>query len=317
MATLGTVRSVTRVGVPAVSGRALQTTRMYSYATPEQPKRKPGRGLFWLLAATFSTGLGYITGAKFPPRAIPFLFSPYTTNVKTMSKQDSDAHVLEIEAGLHKLPMVRELAEVSIETPSAQRTREAYGIARVAKKAVPAEEAEYLIVRPFTHAPQEALSRQFTAGSLRGPGMFATPPLLFSKTKRGAALRGGREGDTLAFVHVGQNLCGFEGVIHGGLIATLFDEALARAAFYALPSNIGVTAKLEVSYQKPALADRYFLLDAHVTENSGRKAFVHAELSDATSECVVAHADAVFVEPKFAKYVSWVGGVNVRKLMEE
>ena len=30
------------------------------------------------------------------------------------------------------------------------------------------------------------------------------------------------------FIHVGRALCGHEGVVHGGLLATLLDESLAR-----------------------------------------------------------------------------------------
>jgi acyl-coenzyme A thioesterase PaaI-like protein len=31
-----------------------------------------------------------------------------------------------------------------------------------------------------------------------------------------------------AIVHMGRALCGHDGIIHGGLIATVFDETLAR-----------------------------------------------------------------------------------------
>ncbi|WFD46109.1 hypothetical protein GLX27_000738 [Malassezia furfur] len=96
----------------------------------------------------------------------------------------------------------------------------------------------------------------------------------------------------------------------------MFDEVLARAAFYALPSMVGVTAKLEINYRKPTYADRYFVLESHVTDNEGRKSFVAGELREPGSSQVLATADAVFVEPKFAKYLTWFGGLNIRKHME-
>jgi acyl-coenzyme A thioesterase PaaI-like protein len=34
--------------------------------------------------------------------------------------------------------------------------------------------------------------------------------------------------DFVAIVHMGRALCGHDGIIHGGLIATVFDETLAR-----------------------------------------------------------------------------------------
>jgi acyl-coenzyme A thioesterase PaaI-like protein len=58
-----------------------------------------------------------------------------------------------------------------------------------------------------------------TAGALRGPGKLATAPLIRSKKD---------ESETIAFVHVGRGLCGHDGIIHGGLLATLLDETLAR-----------------------------------------------------------------------------------------
>lgn len=289
-----------------------------SFSTqPNVPQKRARRTFFWLALSTGTLGLGYYAGAKYPPPAIPFLFSPYSTDVKNLSKDEEWEHIRDIEASLHRLPGAKELADRAFETPAARRLRESLGIPRASEREVTADEADYLLVRPFTHVPEERLAQQFTAGSLRGPGMFAVTPLLFSKTKRGAERHGGREGDTIAFVHVGKNLSGFEGVTHGGLIATMFDEVLARAAFYALPHMIGVTAKLEINYRKPVYANRYYVLESHVTDSEGRKAFVTGDLREPGSSNTLAQADAVFVEPKFAKYMSWVGGLNIRKLMEE
>jgi len=58
-----------------------------------------------------------------------------------------------------------------------------------------------------------------TAGALRGPGKLAIAPLIRSRKD---------ESEIIAFVHVGRGLCGHDGIIHGGLLATLLDETLAR-----------------------------------------------------------------------------------------
>ncbi|WFC98176.1 hypothetical protein MYAM1_000900 [Malassezia yamatoensis] len=282
----------------------------------QRNKRSGGGALFWLTCSTVIAGVGYIGGAKFPPPAIPFLFSPYATNSKGLSDEQKFEAARVIEKGLYDLPGVQTLANHSYETASARSVRESFGIKPIANLEMKAEDADYLMIRPFTHIPEERLVRQFTAGSLRGLDMFATTPLVFSKTKRGAEHRGGREGDTIAFIHVGKNLCGYEGVVHGGLVATMFDEVLARAAFYALPSFVGVTAKLEINYRKPTYADRYLMLESHVTDSEGRKAFVAGDMREPGSHAALATADAVFVEPRFAKYLTWIGGLNIRKLME-
>jgi hypothetical protein len=65
----------------------------------------------------------------------------------------------------------------------------------------------------------ESLSFSLTAGSLRGPGKLALPPLVRARWD---------EQESIVFVHVGDRLCGHKGIVHGGLLATLFDEILAR-----------------------------------------------------------------------------------------
>lgn len=58
-----------------------------------------------------------------------------------------------------------------------------------------------------------------TAGALRGPGKLGVIPLIRGKKD---------ESESVVFIHVGRGLCGHDGIIHGGLLATLLDEALAR-----------------------------------------------------------------------------------------
>lgn len=222
---------------------------------------------------------------------------------------------MDIEKQMHNLPIVREHLPRSVETPSAKNHREAFGIEYdlpLADK----EKADYILMRPFSSRPPEELESQLTAGSLRGPHMFAVNPLVFSKTKQGVHTGGGEMGDGLAIIHVGKNLSGYEGVVHGGLIATMFDEALARSAFYGLPNSIGVTGKLEVRYRSPAKADRFYAIETTITERLGRKCFVTGALIDPNTRKVYAEASAVFIEPRWAKYAKWVGGVNVQKVME-
>ena len=38
------------------------------------------------------------------------------------------------------------------------------------------------------------------------------------------------EGEAIVIIHVGRGLCGHDGIVHGGLLATLLDESLARIA---------------------------------------------------------------------------------------
>ncbi|WFD29477.1 hypothetical protein MSPP1_000486 [Malassezia sp. CBS 17886] len=290
-------------------------SRAYSQVSAVGARLRP-RLRWWTLAAATSAGLGYVAGAKWPPRAIPFVFSPYSTEMNALSFYEKEEHCREVERELHQIPYVRELTARSFESKSARRVREACDVPE-AEPAASLADAQFVVMRPFVNVPPMGIQHQFTAASLRGPGRFAATPLVFSKTEKGAQETGGSEGDGVAFVHLGGDLCGFEGVIHGGLIATIFDEALARSAFYALPNMVGVTAKLEVDYRRPVRAGQFVAIESHIVEAKGRKTVVRAELCDCSSRQVLAEAKAVFVEPRWAKMISWVGGLNVRKLLEE
>ncbi|KAM3526768.1 hypothetical protein NHJ13051_003294 [Beauveria bassiana] len=149
--------------------------------------------------------------------------------------------------------------------------------------------------RPHMKMPSSYRERTLTGGALLGPGKMVVPP--FSWTEDG--------GKSLVGVsYVGADLCGHPGIVHGGFIATMLDEGLARCCFGALPHKIGVTANLSIDYRKPMPADSFLVLRATTTKVDGRKAWVkgHIELlQDEGAEPVIfAEATAMFVSPKHA-----------------
>lgn len=125
------------------------------------------------------------------------------------------------------------------------------------------------------------------------------PPLMFND-KEGKSM--------VALFYLGEQLCGHPGIVHGGLLATLLDEGLARCCFPALPNKLGVTASLKIDYRKPARADRYYVLRAETTKVEGRKAWVKGwieEMSEGEGEggetpVRVVEAEALFIEPRNA-----------------
>ncbi|KAH9978019.1 HotDog domain-containing protein [Lactifluus volemus] len=73
--------------------------------------------------------------------------------------------------------------------------------------------------RPYISVSEERRANNLTAGTLRGPGRLALHPLVRARRD---------ESESLIIVHVGRALCGHDGIVHGGLLATLLDESLAR-----------------------------------------------------------------------------------------
>jgi acyl-coenzyme A thioesterase PaaI-like protein len=70
------------------------------------------------------------------------------------------------------------------------------------------------------------------------------------------------------------------GIVHGGLLATLLDEALARTAINNLPDKIGVTANLSLNYRAPTKADQFIVIRTTLVEKKGRKAVVSGRVED-------------------------------------
>jgi acyl-coenzyme A thioesterase PaaI-like protein len=149
--------------------------------------------------------------------------------------------------------------------------------------------------RPHMKIPEELRDRHLIAGTLLGPKRIAVPPLVFLEDS-------GKE--LVAITYLGQEVCGHPGIVHGGLLATMMDEGLARCCFPVLPNHIGVTASLSVDYRKPVMADNYVVLRAATVKHEGRKAWVEGRietLPEGDEEPVVlVEAKGLFIQPKYA-----------------
>lgn len=110
-------------------------------------------------------------------------------------------------------------------------------------------------------------------------------------------------------LHIGNDTCSHEGIIHGGLLATLIDECLTRCCCPAFEKKVAVTANLNVNYRRPAKADSYFVVHAKITEVAGRKAWVDGWMEtlsgDVGEPTLIAEANSLFIEPKQAAVSSF------------
>lgn len=148
--------------------------------------------------------------------------------------------------------------------------------------------------RPYKRFPEERRVNNLTAGALRGPGKLAIIPLVRSKFD---------ESEAIGFVHVGRGLCGHDGIVHGGLLATILDESLARTAINNLPDKIGVTANLSINYRAPTFADQFIVIKVRLLEKKGRKVQVGGRVEDLKGNVLV-EANGTFVQPKYANLLS-------------
>ncbi|KAL2884068.1 hypothetical protein SGCOL_000005 [Colletotrichum sp. CLE4] len=153
--------------------------------------------------------------------------------------------------------------------------------------------------RPHMKLPDALRRHNLTGGTLLGPGRITVAPVCWTE-------EGGKS--LVSITHLGTDICGHPGIVHGGLLATMLDEGLARCCFGALPHKVGVTAKLEINYRKPVHAGTYVVLRARTTRVEGRKAWVEGQLEtlpvDGEEPLVLAQASALFVSPRFASVMA-------------
>ncbi|KAJ5316977.1 hypothetical protein N7508_001485 [Penicillium antarcticum] len=181
----------------------------------------------------------------------------------------------------------------------------------------------YKETRPHLVIPPTIRQHHLVGGSLAGPGKLAFQPYMWTSTSKTETQQ--RASSVVSVFHIGQDLCGHPGFVHGGLLSVLFDEVFARCVSVAFPSGLGMTANLNVDFRKPALPDRMYVLRTETVKVEGRKAWVEGKMTylplslpsssidpgsivhdtDLLSEenegaVMVAEAKALFIEPKFA-----------------
>jgi hypothetical protein len=183
----------------------------------------PRRGRVSRIALPATLGLAtYAAGSVYPPETISLLFPrpapppPDADSLQAIEEQRV------LEEKLQTLPLVQTL------------------------RASP-DRDEWYETRPYAALPQIRRNNHLTAGTLHGAGKLGLVPWAWARKDESAAI---------IILHAGRALCGHDGIVHGGLLATLADEALGRQAIINLPDKIGVTAKLEINYKKPTKADQ-------------------------------------------------------------
>jgi acyl-coenzyme A thioesterase PaaI-like protein len=86
---------------------------------------------------------------------------------------------------------------------------------------------------------------------------------------------------------------GFPGVLHGGILATLMDEAMAWS-MYAAERVMGVTAKMEMKYRRQVRLDGELTVRGVITRIRGRRIEVDATILDAEGQRLV-ESSALFL----------------------
>src|SRR5580693_9961221 len=91
---------------------------------------------------------------------------------------------------------------------------------------------------------------------------------------------------------LGEAYQGGGGMAHGGIIATLLDEAMGKVCRFR--DVHAVTAELNVQYLKPVKVDEEIVVEGYETDAKGRNLFLAAEIRNGAGE-VLAKGTGRFV----------------------
>ncbi|KAJ7334874.1 HotDog domain-containing protein [Mycena albidolilacea] len=260
------IQSIPSLRFPS-SLTALRNTA--STANPPPARRALGTFATVSLLSAFSLG-AYTLGAIYPPPPLSLLYPrPAPPAPADPTSPASLEHTAALEATLQSLPALTAL--------------------RTAPDA-----ADWYETRPHAALPDSARTHKLTIGALRGPGRLALFPLARVRKDESAAV---------VFVHLGRGLCGHDGIVHGGLLATLLDEALGRNAITNFPEKVGVTATLSLKYKAPTRADQFVVMKTHLVSVDGRKARVAGRVETLDGTLLV-EAEALFIQPRYSKLLN-------------
>jgi uncharacterized protein (TIGR00369 family) len=103
-----------------------------------------------------------------------------------------------------------------------------------------------------------------------------------------------RDGESVAEYEVPERYQSWSGMVHGGLVALMLDEAVGWAAWHA--GHPGVTGRLEVRYRRPLrLGDRVRVV-GRVERLRRTLVYASARISRVADGAVVAEATATLME---------------------
>lgn len=157
---------------------------------------------------------------------------------------------------------------------------------------------------------------QFTRQTLSGDTKIAKEPLLFSKikytyfnTSLTPEQEKAKQNEFVTIYYLGSHLQGYAGIVHGGMVATIFDGVLYRCChpFVAMHKSHGFTRYLKIEYNRPLRVGRYLAVHARMVKViDDRKYIVRGEVIDLSEfdplknlqPKPLASSEALFIEPR-------------------
>jgi acyl-coenzyme A thioesterase PaaI-like protein len=112
-------------------------------------------------------------------------------------------------------------------------------------------------------------------------------------------------GEVRAELAIPERFNGYPGVVHGGVVTALLDEAMARTALIEGGfEDLMVTARMEVAFRQPTPTATPVTVVGRLRRKSGSRAQAEAELR-LPDGSVAARAEALMTKPPPAVAAGW------------
>lgn len=110
---------------------------------------------------------------------------------------------------------------------------------------------------------------------------------------------------------VPSHLCGFDGLVHGGIISTLLDEVGAWTIIARL-QRFGITRGITVRFLRPVPTEVELLVEGEIISHDDRSAVLHSTVNLGDGE-LLAEADANWMLPSLST-IARLSGVKESEL---
>jgi uncharacterized protein (TIGR00369 family) len=101
------------------------------------------------------------------------------------------------------------------------------------------------------------------------------------------------DGSVVSFATVSEAFEGHPGYLHGGVIASLLDEAMSKAV--RAKGLSAMTGKMEVHYHRPVPSQVSIRLEGKLVRSEGRKHWTEGKIRDAAGK-ELARASGLYIE---------------------
>jgi uncharacterized protein (TIGR00369 family) len=96
---------------------------------------------------------------------------------------------------------------------------------------------------------------------------------------------------------------GYLGIAHGGILATILDEAMSWAVTRA--GDLGVTGRMNIAFRRPAQIGSTLRATGRVITRQSRTIHAAAEIRDTETGALIADAEARFVRVSKDQAAAW------------